>query len=161
MMITPPDTIQQAAVVAVQDGRICLVTSRSGKRWVVPKGCLELGKTAGEIALQEAWEEAGLLGVLDQEPVGSYLYEKAGNRYHVTVFFMHVTEVAADWPENAQRRRCWVSPTESARRVYHDGLIELLHAVSRTMRDSERVASMSETWHSSALAPELAVGLQG
>ena len=62
-------------------GQVCLVTSSSGKRWVVPKGCMEPGKTAGELALQEAWEEAGLVGVLQPEPVGSYLYEKFGNSY--------------------------------------------------------------------------------
>jgi len=72
-----------------------------------------------------------------------------------------VTEVAADWPEDSQRRRCWLSPTESARRVNHTGLIELLRAVSRTMRDSERMESMSEGWRSDALAPELAMSFQG
>ena len=56
------DVVRQAAAVPVEAGRICMVTSRSGKRWVVPKGRLEPGKSAGEIALQEAWEEAGLAG---------------------------------------------------------------------------------------------------
>ena len=73
-----PGTLQQAAAIPVRMGQVCLVTSRSGKRWVIPKGCLEPGKTAGEIALQEAWEEAGIVGVLQPDPVGSYLYDKAG-----------------------------------------------------------------------------------
>ena len=60
------NSIQQAAAVPISGRRICLVTSRRGKHWVVPKGCLEPGKTAGEIALQESWEEAGLVGILNQ-----------------------------------------------------------------------------------------------
>src|SRR5262245_41164227 len=75
-MPTYPPLLRQAAVIPVRDGQVCLVSSRSGKRWVVPKGCMEPGKTAGEVALLEAWEEAGLLGRLAPEPVGSYVYEK-------------------------------------------------------------------------------------
>ena len=52
-MPSSPSVIRQAGVIAVSDGRICVLSSRSGKRWVVPKGCLEPGKTAAEIALQE------------------------------------------------------------------------------------------------------------
>ena len=73
-----PETNRQAAVIPIRDGRLCLVTSSSGKRWVVPKGQIDNGFTAGEAALLEAWEEAGLLGVLTPEPVGSYHYEKDG-----------------------------------------------------------------------------------
>ena len=48
-----------------------------------PKGNLEPGKTAQEIALQEAWEEAGLAGLIQQEPIGSYFYDKDGLTCHV------------------------------------------------------------------------------
>jgi 8-oxo-dGTP pyrophosphatase MutT (NUDIX family) len=102
-MPTSPPVLRQAAVIPMSDGQVCVVSSRSGKRWVVPKGCLEPGKTAGEIALQEAWEEAGLVGLLYPEPVGSYVYEKAGSTCHVTVFRMQVTAAAADWPERGFR----------------------------------------------------------
>ena len=76
-MASAPDWLPQAAAVPVRTGKVCLVTSSSGRRWVVPKGMMEPGKTASEIALQEAWEEAGLVGVLQPEPLGSYLYESA------------------------------------------------------------------------------------
>ena len=42
------------------------ITSRNGKRWVIPKGWIDPGQTAGETALQEAWEEAGLTGALER-----------------------------------------------------------------------------------------------
>src|SRR5437764_15025102 len=96
--------VEQAAAIALWKGRVCLVTSRSGKRWVVPKGCLESGKTADEIVLQEAWEEAGLVGEV-REPVGSYSYKKAGKRHAVTVFVMEVKKVVGKWPERERRSR--------------------------------------------------------
>src|SRR5579871_5885346 len=102
-----PSAVRQAAVIPIRAGRVCLVLSRGGKRWVIPKGCIEQGQTAGETALQEAWEEAGLVGTIHPEPVGSYLYEKAGMLCHVLVFLMHVTEVAQDWPEGRWRLRRW------------------------------------------------------
>jgi 8-oxo-dGTP pyrophosphatase MutT (NUDIX family) len=128
-MANPLPAIQQAAAIPIKQGRVCLVTSRSGKRWVVPKGCLEPGKTAGQIALQEAWEEAGLLGALDREPIGSYVYEKFGNTYHVTVFLMDVTEAKPAWPECLERVRAWVQPATALRRVEHLGLRKLLRKV--------------------------------
>jgi 8-oxo-dGTP pyrophosphatase MutT (NUDIX family) len=136
-MTSASAAIRQAAVIAVKAGQVCLVTSSSGKRWVIPKGCLEPGKTAGEVALQEAWEEAGLVGVLRPEPVGSYLYEKFGNSYHVTVFLLHVTEAADDWPEQPLRQRCWLTPVQALARVEDAGLRELIRAALRKRAEPE------------------------
>ena len=120
------DVIRQAAAIPIRNGRVCLVNSRNGKRWVIPKGCREVGKTAGEIALQEAWEEAGLLGALDKEPAGSYMYEKAGNRYHVTVFVMKVTQFTDDFPEQHFRTRRWLTFRQALANIEDRGLRKLL-----------------------------------
>ncbi len=125
-MPTSSGLIRQSGAIAINDGRICVVSSRSGKRWVVPKGCMEPGKTAAEIALQEAWEEAGLVGVLQPEPVGSYFYEKAGFTCHVTVFLMTVTDMAEDWPERSIRERRWLSVAQALQRIEDAGLRELI-----------------------------------
>jgi 8-oxo-dGTP pyrophosphatase MutT (NUDIX family) len=127
-MASSPGCIQQAAAIPYRDGRVCLVTSSSGKRWVIPKGCMEPGKTAGEVALQEAWEEAGLVGLLLPEPIGSYRYEKYGNEYLVIVFRLQVTDAADDWPERAFRQRSWLTPAEALERIDDRGLPELIRA---------------------------------
>src|SRR5262249_26642719 len=127
-MDLPADFIRQAAAIPVRAGRVCLVTSSNGKRWVIPKGLIDPGHTAAEGALQEAWEEAGLVGVLSREPVGSYLYEKWGGTCHVTVFVMQVTEVADNWPERDVRQRCWVSVAEALQRLDDRGLREVVKA---------------------------------
>ncbi len=117
--------IRQAAALPLRKGRICLITSRNRKRWVIPKGWIEPGQTAGETALQEAWEEAGLLGALDREPIGSYLYEKEGQTYHVIVFVMRVTQVTEDWLERTSRERAWVSPPGFLDRIDDVGLADI------------------------------------
>jgi 8-oxo-dGTP pyrophosphatase MutT (NUDIX family) len=127
-MSTTSTEVPQAAAIPVHNGKVCLVTSRNGKRWVVPKGCLEPGKTAGEIALQEAWEEAGLVGHLQPEPVGSYRYDKGGLTCHVLVYVLQVTEVFEHWPEETFRERCWLTPTQAVARIEEPSLRELLRA---------------------------------
>lgn len=125
-MPTFGDSIRQAAALALRRGRVCLITSRNGKRWVIPKGWIEPGQTAGETALQEAYEEAGLVGALEREPIGSYIYEKEGRTYHVTVFVMKVTSVAQDWPERTFRERSWVGPAGFFERIDDEGLADIV-----------------------------------
>jgi 8-oxo-dGTP pyrophosphatase MutT (NUDIX family) len=130
--------IRQAAAIPIRGGRICLVTSSSGKRWVIPKGNFEPGKTACEIALQEAWEEAGLTGVLQREPVGSYLYQKYGSTHHVLVFVLHVSEEGERWPEEGVRRRHWYRPSEALARLDDPGLRDIVRAAWRVLRSEKQ-----------------------
>jgi 8-oxo-dGTP pyrophosphatase MutT (NUDIX family) len=109
--------ILQAAAIPMRKGKICLVTSRNGSRWVIPKGCLEPGKSEIEIAAQEAWEEAGLRGSLGKNPVGSYHYEKWGDELQVAVYLLEVLEIADDWPEKATRLRAWLPPKDAVERL--------------------------------------------
>jgi 8-oxo-dGTP pyrophosphatase MutT (NUDIX family) len=136
-------SIRQASVIPTRSGRVCLVQSRSGKRWVLPKGHIEPGQTAGEAGLQEAWEEAGLVGVLHREPVGSYLYRKRGKTCHVVVFLMRVTQETSDWPECRRRPRRWVSPARALRHISNAGLRSLLREI--LANDPVAVAQPAET----------------
>jgi len=118
--------IRQAAAIPVRAEAICLVTSTSGKRWVIPKGIIDPGMTAPQTALQETWEEAGLVGELEPRPVGSYLYDKWGGTCHVTVYVMRVTEVHDDWPEKSLRQRAWFDRSQALARIEEEGLRDLL-----------------------------------
>jgi 8-oxo-dGTP pyrophosphatase MutT (NUDIX family) len=114
---------------------VCLVSSRNGKRWVVPKGCMEPGKTAGEIALQEAWEEAGLVGLLVPEPIGSYVYDKDGFVCHVIVFRLDVTDQRDNYPEAGMRQRLWLPAAQAVTRIEDVSLRDVLRgAVSPPAR---------------------------
>jgi 8-oxo-dGTP pyrophosphatase MutT (NUDIX family) len=120
----------------VKDSQVCLVTSSNGKRWVIPKGIIDPGHTAGQAALQEAWEEAGVAGTLDKEPVGSYVYEKWGRVCHVTVFLMQVSNVSDDWPERNMRQRVWIAVHDAVKWVEDPGLREVLRAALKGVQTS-------------------------
>ncbi len=124
-----PVWVNQSGVIPVSDGRLCMVTSRSGRRWVFPKGQIDAGHTPGQAALIEAWEEAGLVGTLDGEPLGNYVYAKYGITHHVLVHRMRVVEVHEDWPERGQRDRVWLTADEAFDRVEEAGLREILRRV--------------------------------
>ena len=127
-MAIAPTYVRQAAAIPVRDSKVYLVTSSNGKRWVIPKGQIDPGQTAGQTALNEAWEEAGLVGALSPEPVGSYLYTKLGRTYHVVVFVLHVIEAADDWPERGLRNRAWVPLERALEQIEDPGLRELIEA---------------------------------
>jgi 8-oxo-dGTP pyrophosphatase MutT (NUDIX family) len=128
-MATSRLSIRQAAALAIRSRHVCLVLSSSRKRWVIPKGRIERGQTAGETALQEAWEEAGLMGVLRREPLGSYKYRKCGRIFHVTVFLLEVTDAAEKWPEENRRHRRWVRAHKTLEHINQDGLRRLLRRI--------------------------------
>jgi 8-oxo-dGTP pyrophosphatase MutT (NUDIX family) len=127
-MATAPASLRQAAAIPIRGNKLCLVSSSNGKRWVIPKGLIDPGHTAAETALNEAWEEGGLVGVLSKDPVGTYLYSKLGNTYHVLVFVLRVTEAAEEWPEKDQRQRVWVSVDRALEQIEDAGLRELIEA---------------------------------
>jgi len=120
--------VRQSAAIPILNGRVCMVTSRTGKRWVFPKGLIDPWHTPSEAALIEAWEEAGLIGTIDSDPIGSYLYEKLGNPHHVLVFSLRVLEVHDEWPEREFRQREWLTVAEAVTRIEEAGLRLLLGA---------------------------------
>lgn len=124
-----PIWIRQAAAIPIFDGKVCMVTSRSGRRWVLPKGQIEPGQTPAEAALVESWEEAGLVGVLESEPAGAYCYEKFDREHHVLVYRMTVTDVRDLWPERLVRRRAWLEVDQVLDRVEEPGLREIVRNI--------------------------------
>ena len=124
-----PDPVLQAAAIPVQNGRICLVTSRSGRRWVIPKGRIERGQSPSEAAILEAWEEAGLVGDLSPVPLGTFQYEKLDRVFLVSVYVLSVKEIRSDWPERRDRRREWVEWTVALERIEEEGPREILRSL--------------------------------
>ena len=113
------------------DFEILLITSRETRRWVIPKGWPILGHSAAESAAQEAYEEGGIRGKVNPEPIGQYGYTKrlrggAKNRFRVDVFAMEVTEVLDLWPEAHERTRQWLSPAVAAVHVNEPELAILI-----------------------------------
>ena len=112
---------------------ILLITSRETRRWVTPKGGRMTGRTDPEAAAQEALEEAGVEGVVDQRPLGQFRYLKklkrrAARWLLVDVYGLQVTAERDDWKERAERERVWLSREEAAERVDEPELKVLIAA---------------------------------
>lgn len=86
---------------------ILLITSLSGKKWIIPKGIVEDGMSAEESAMKEAFEEAGINGEIEDTAIGSYAYPKWGMICKVLVFPCKVSNLADNWPEKGERERHW------------------------------------------------------
>ncbi|MFQ3302537.1 MAG: 8-oxo-dGTP pyrophosphatase MutT (NUDIX family) [Planktomarina sp.] len=117
----------------VTDGKIqiLLISSRRTKRWILPKGWPENGMTPGESAANEAMEEAGVTGMLNERPLGVYCYEKNvanGENYPciVTIYALKVKKTWADYPEKSERRRKWFGRKGAAKRVFEPELALLI-----------------------------------
>jgi len=114
---------------------VMLVTSRGTRRWIIPKGNPEKGKTGAAVGAIEAYEEAGLLGEVWDKPIGSYVSPKhlpSGEVVpcSIKVYRMDVEEVLDDWPEKGQRERAWYSLDQAAMLVGEGGLVALILQVN-------------------------------
>jgi 8-oxo-dGTP pyrophosphatase MutT (NUDIX family) len=138
--------IQYAALPYRMEGRqlrILLVTSRETRRWVIPKGWPMRGLKPQDAAAVEASEEAGLVGVVDPKPLGSYRYLKRlkGDQsiaVQVIVFAFHVQHQAAHWKEQDQRAHGWFGCRKAASLVAEPSLKRLIRefGASRTVSTS-------------------------
>ncbi|WP_299410338.1 NUDIX hydrolase [Acaryochloris sp. IP29b_bin.148] len=112
--------------------KIVLITSRKRHRWIIPKGAIEPHLTAWDSAAQEAWEEAGIEGVITTEPLGIYRHQKWEGSSMVQVFPLAVTRLHQQWLEDQERQRRVVSVAKALK------LIE--------MKALRRMVSQLEVW---------------
>lgn len=103
-----------------EDGlQILLITSRETRRWVTPKGGRMAGKSDAEAAAQEALEEAGAEGRIDEAPFGAFRYQKMLKRRAprwctVAVYPLEVEILHDEFKERAERIRQWMSADQAA-----------------------------------------------
>lgn len=110
---------------------VLLITSRTRKRWIIPKGWPTNGKSPAQAAAQEAWEEAGVTGVTSEVCLGHYSYVKQMSRSEdlsclVAVFPLKVKKLAKAFPERNERDRQWISPKKAAKLVAEPELRAIL-----------------------------------
>ena len=88
-----------------KDMEIYLVTSRQKGEWILPKGQeeKELGKR--QVALLEAYEEAGLLGKIKSNSYVDLSVYRRGRKVTMRIFPMKVTKILKQWPESHERKR--------------------------------------------------------
>ena len=121
---------------AVDRIEVMLVSSRETRRWVLPKGWPMKGRTPHGTAAREALEEAGLVGDISKEPIGTYHYLKRRKNgsttpCRVTVFPMRVVRQRKSWPEKDQRVTKWFPLSEAASLVHEEELQDVIRNFAR------------------------------
>jgi ADP-ribose pyrophosphatase YjhB (NUDIX family) len=89
------------------------------------------GKSLAKAAAQEAFEEAGVEGVVDTKPLGTFRHTKQhlGDGVldvSIVVHPLAVERELAKWPEHAERERKWFSIKQAAQRVESDDLKQII-----------------------------------
>lgn len=116
---------------------ILLISSRSGKGYVFPKGGWEVDEELEAAARRETVEEAGVRGILELPMVGTFTFSSGKaerlqaahkGRCSAHMFVLSVGEVLDEWPEGGQRHRVWCSIPEAYARCRYDWMREALAA---------------------------------
>lgn len=119
----------------VIEGRVVflLVTSRRTGRWIFPKGSISTGTTAWDSAAKEALEEAGVIGEIGTEPIGTYQNSDKGLRVDIDLYPLKVSEQFDSWDEMDQRLRHWVLLSEARRLLAERSLVRIAEALHRQL----------------------------
>lgn len=110
-----------AGLVCLKDKKVLLVTSRKKKRWILPKGGVEINETEQDAAIREAYEEAGIKAT-DVQSLGTIIFKDE------TYFWFKTNSVQLDnvWPESSERQRKWF-PYEEAKTILRPDMLDALN----------------------------------
>ncbi|MFS8055879.1 NUDIX hydrolase [Rhizobium sp. BR 317] len=138
-LATPARQIAQAGAICLRprgefgETEVLLISSRSHGGWGIPKRHIEPGETSFEAAQREAFEEAGVIGEVTKQRIGSFSYhkDKEGRllRYAVAVHLLSVHDTAIDYPEKNSREVKWVPITTAGPELAYSGLREVFDKV--------------------------------
>ena len=110
--------------------QILLITSRETGRFLIPKGWPMKRLSDPDAAAREAYEEAGVVGKIQNQPIGDYVYwKRLESRFEllkVAVYPLEVHKQRGDWPEKGVRQCRWLSCADAAALVDEPGLVALL-----------------------------------
>lgn len=130
--------ISQAGAICLRKGdgpgncEVVLIASRTNGSWGIPKGHVELGESLPQTAEREAFEEAGVKGLILEPPIGQFSHHKEGRllRYSVSVHLLFVQKIEPYFPEKSKRQIKWVPLPIAAREVANRELGRLIDSVT-------------------------------
>lgn len=116
---------QYGVVPYFKDGnktRIVMVTSRTHRQWIFPKGGKISDLSKRKSAMQEALEEAGLKGKVDKGAEFTTTIIRNGDKIDLTLYPMQVEKMSDKWDEMHQRKRIIISPKKARKLVTCKGM---------------------------------------
>jgi 8-oxo-dGTP pyrophosphatase MutT (NUDIX family) len=124
-----------------RDGKveILLITSRTTRRWLIPKGGVMRHLVDMNAARQEALEEAGVIGRMRRKRIGTYTYRKIdpiglAQICAVKVFALEVEREFRNWPEMRQRKRRWFAIGTAVQRIGEAQLRKIIRVFSASFK---------------------------
>lgn len=120
----------QASALCWVGKKIILV--KAGKKYSLPTG-LVLADDESPLrrAEQEAWEQAGVLGVAEKPRIGEFLSSAKGTIYKVEVFRLRKIKLRENWPLRDSVKRELFDPADAIQAVDEFGLRDILAKLSR------------------------------
>jgi 8-oxo-dGTP pyrophosphatase MutT (NUDIX family) len=123
-----------------RDGELqfLLISSRTTRRFILPKGWRMKGKTGAKAAAIEAHEEAGVFGKVAKKPFGSYRYFKRTDSefilVKVDVYPLEVKGQRGKWLESSERAQSWLCLEDAATLLDEPALVTLLRNFAASQR---------------------------
>jgi 8-oxo-dGTP pyrophosphatase MutT (NUDIX family) len=114
--------------------RIVLVTTRRGQKWICPKGQPETGLSGADVATQEAFEEAGVAGIIDGDVRGRFDRRRRGERVTTRLYPLRVNKIHKRWPEQRQRQRAVVSLSKALSMITDKRLRDCVKELAEVIR---------------------------
>jgi 8-oxo-dGTP pyrophosphatase MutT (NUDIX family) len=108
---------------------------------MIPKGWPMIGKSLAAAAEIEAFEEAGVGGTIDPQPLGTLAHAKRTGfgsiRAQIVVHALKVEQVLTEWPEKDQRTRRWFGIRDALAEVDSGQLRGLIEALAKQLRKTD------------------------
>ncbi|KAG1370250.1 Nudix hydrolase 18, mitochondrial [Cocos nucifera] len=113
---------------------VLMISSPNRDDLVFPKGGWENDETAAQAACREAWEEAGVRGIISETYLDSWIFRSKSRQNSCSpegtckgyIFALNVTEELPCWPEQASHKRRWVQVREAFKLCRYEWMREAL-----------------------------------
>jgi len=90
---------------------IMIITSISGKSWILPKGQPEDDLNKSQVAVLETYEEAGIKGIIcDKKFREEFKRDEDGT---IVIYPLLIKKILPSWPEKSKRERRLVTIKEA------------------------------------------------
>ncbi|KAF5934260.1 hypothetical protein HYC85_030431 [Camellia sinensis] len=123
----------------IENLEVLLISSPKAHHLFFPKGGWEIDETMEEAALRETKEEAGVVGILENQ-LGKWSFKsKSQGTFHDAYMFPLLVEEQLDvWPEKNARRRIWMRVKEAREICSHSWMKDALDVFVRRLRHGMR-----------------------
>ncbi|XP_031276674.1 nudix hydrolase 12, mitochondrial-like isoform X1 [Pistacia vera] len=131
---------------------VAMVSSPNRSDLVFPKGGWENDETVIEAACREALEEAGVKGILRENPLGVWEFRSKSRQDLLSqeggckgyMFALEVTEELESWPEQENRCRKWLNIKDAFELCRYEWMREALEAFLGVMAKEEKIETEEE-----------------